>query len=86
MKIDNPIGFKRQHISTVLAQLAAQENCDGEPYDQMILAAQYIVKLERRIEDLESGLESLIYIASQCDGWEQFPPNALEAAEKVLSK
>lgn len=47
MKIDNPLnpGVK-QPIQTVLRLLAAQENCDGEPYDQLIQAADYIDLLE----------------------------------------
>ena len=53
MKIKNPLGFKKQHISIVLEQLAAQENCDGEPYDQMIEAAKYIRELEAKILELQ---------------------------------
>jgi len=56
MKIDNPLGFARLHISDVLRQLAAQENCDGSPYDQMVLAADYIRKLESRVVGLESRI------------------------------
>ena len=58
MKIDNPLSFKQAKIQSVLKQLAAQENCDGEPYDQMVLAAEYIDKLEARVafyEQLMTG-------------------------------
>lgn len=33
-------------IPTVLRQLASQESCDGDPWDQMIAAADYITHLE----------------------------------------
>lgn len=84
MKINNPLGFRYEHISSVLEQLASQENCDGEPYDQMVLAAKYIQKLERRIEDLEAGLNNLIEVAEKCDSWEAFPSSDLETAQKIL--
>ncbi len=38
-------------ISSVLNDLAAQENCDGEPYDQMVEAADYIDELESIIHE-----------------------------------
>lgn len=49
MKIVDPLSVthKKAHISDVLLKLASQENCDGEPYDQMVEAAEYIVRLER---------------------------------------
>ena len=37
-------------IQTVLRDLAGQEGCDGEPYDQMMEAADYIDALERELE------------------------------------
>jgi hypothetical protein len=37
-------------IQQVLRDLAAQENCDGDPYDQMIQAADYIDELESTIK------------------------------------
>ena len=54
MKIVDPLSVKgnKTHISTVLIGLASQENCDGEPYDQMMLAAEYICKLESKLKDL----------------------------------
>ena len=39
-------------IQTVLRDLAGQEGCDGEPYDQMMLAADYIDHLEKSVEVL----------------------------------
>lgn len=33
-------------IPNALNHLASQENCDGEPYDQMVAAAEYIEQLE----------------------------------------
>ena len=41
----NPLTGKPDGVVPVLRQLAAQENCDGEPYDQMQEAADYIDKL-----------------------------------------
>ena len=37
---------RRYPIATVLNRLASQENCDGEPHDQMVQAADYINELE----------------------------------------
>lgn len=44
----------------VLSDLASQENCDGEPYDQMQEASEYIQELEQKINDLETELEPYI--------------------------
>jgi len=41
----SPAGEQRD-VATVLHGLAAQENCDGEPYDQMQAAADYIREME----------------------------------------
>ena len=52
---DFPMGFitnpmspngTKQHICAVLRLLASGENCDGEPYDQMMQASNYIEYLE----------------------------------------
>ena len=48
--IVHPLRFPLAPIQQVLRDLAAQENCDGEPYDQMILAANYIDELEKQHE------------------------------------
>lgn len=52
MKIINPLSPKgtKEHISIVLHALASQGGCDGEPYDQMQMAADYILELEAKIE------------------------------------
>jgi len=52
MKIINPLSPKgtKEHISIVLHALASQGGCDGEPYDQMQMAADYIQELEAKIE------------------------------------
>lgn len=51
MKIINPLSPKKtkEHISTVLHALASQNGCDGEPYDQMQIAADYILELETKL-------------------------------------
>lgn len=46
LTVDN----KRAPIQQVLMDLAAQENCDGEPYNQMIAAAKRIDLLEATLE------------------------------------
>ena len=50
MRIENPLnpGVK-QPIQTVLRLLASQDGCDGEPYDQMMQAADYIDRLENSL-------------------------------------
>ena len=49
--IRNPLSAldRHQSIEHVLTHLASQENCDGEPYDQMTDAAQYIKDLKEFI-------------------------------------
>lgn len=41
-------------IATVLRSLASQENCDGEPYDEMMQAADYIRELQAKLAAAES--------------------------------
>jgi hypothetical protein len=50
--IVNPLSPSRvlEPIQTVLRVLASQNNCDGDPYDQMIEAANYIDRLEEIID------------------------------------
>lgn len=43
------VAGKAYPLSVVLLDLAAQEGCDGEPYDTMVAAAQYIDQLEEFI-------------------------------------
>lgn len=61
--IVNPLSVNgvKQPVQTVLRCLAGQNNCDGDPYDQMIAAADYIDQLEMKIKYLkekENGIES----------------------------
>jgi hypothetical protein len=45
-KIISPLSGKEELLSSVLYAMCGQENCDGEPYDQMQAAADYIRALE----------------------------------------
>ena len=56
MKINNPLTGEESHISVVLTMLASQENCDGDPYDQMMTAADYIIRLESQVANLQGTL------------------------------
>jgi len=49
----NPLSVsnKPQPIAGVLYILASQEGCDGEPYDQMCEAADYIRHLEAQLAE-----------------------------------
>jgi hypothetical protein len=47
MKVNHPLKSELCDIKTVLKDLASQEGCDGEPYDQMIEASDYIADLEK---------------------------------------
>ena len=60
MKIENPLSANeiKEHISTVLFALAGQNNCDGVPYDQMQIAGEYILQLEKQIKELKERLEN----------------------------
>ena len=53
-KIKHPLTGKMTPITTVLKDLAGQENCDGEPYDQMMEAAHYIDKLLELVTSYEN--------------------------------
>lgn len=46
----NPLTDNEESVASVLRSLASQENCDGVPYDQMQEAAEYIEKLEKKLE------------------------------------
>lgn len=50
-------------VQTVLRDLASQENCDGEPYDAMCHAADYVDILEKRVRELELKNEELSQLA-----------------------
>jgi hypothetical protein len=59
MEIVNPLSVNGslEPIQTVLRVLAAQGGCDGEPYDQMQLAADYIDELEHLIKHVTDMIE-----------------------------
>lgn len=59
MKVIHPIKKGMFPIQTVLRDLSSQENCDGEPYDQMWQAADYIDDLESRLEYLRGKLREV---------------------------
>lgn len=45
-------GYRKLYpIQTVLRDLAAQEGCDGEPYDAMVFAAGIIDDLQRQLQE-----------------------------------
>ena len=51
MNIKHPLKWNELYpIQTVLMDLASQENCDGEPYDQIIEASEYICELEDKLK------------------------------------
>ncbi len=47
---------------TVLRDLASQENCDGEPYDQMIEAADEIERLSHEPSRRPPALELVVNV------------------------
>jgi hypothetical protein len=50
---------KRHKISTVLSDLASQENCDDFEYDVMNIAAEYIDELEQFILNIKEKIDKL---------------------------
>jgi hypothetical protein len=50
-------------IRTKLYDLASQENCDGEPYDTMQDAADYIAQLEKERDELRAHND---YLLNEC--------------------
>jgi len=50
MYIKNPLTGNVERVQSVLRSLASQEGCDGDPYDQMTHAADYIDRLEELIQ------------------------------------
>jgi hypothetical protein len=57
MKILNPLTDNMEPIQSVLRSLSGQDGCDGEPYDQMQSAAEYIDSLEDQIKTVTGGSE-----------------------------
>ena len=60
MKVIHPIKNGTWPIQMVLRDLANQENCDGDPYDQMYQAADYIDDLETRLEFFREKLKEVV--------------------------
>lgn len=54
-----------EDIKTVLYALAGQGGCDGEPYDQIQQAADYIAELEKQIAELEKDNKRLDWLADK---------------------
>lgn len=50
-KYEHPGYQKPYPLSTVLADLASQEGCDGEPYDAMMFAAQHVAHMSSELDD-----------------------------------
>ena len=63
LKIMHPLRDKQYRIQTVLGDLAAQENCDGVPYDQMVEAASYINKIEASNANLVGVIKGMLAIS-----------------------
>ena len=59
--------------------------CGHEWYKGVDGSHQCSTYLLRRIRTLESGLQALISVAEDCDGWESFPLGALEHASDTLN-
>jgi hypothetical protein len=76
MRIRNPLTGKFEPIAAVLQSLASQEGCDGEPYDEMVAAAEYIEKLEERLTELCRASERMLETANQL-WWAQNPEEDL---------
>ncbi len=62
MKIKHPYTGKEISIQAALRDLASQEGCDGEPYDQMQLAAECIDRYESCITKIVQKCEEDIAI------------------------
>jgi len=58
MEIKHPLKFNKLYpIQEVLVDLASRENCDGESYDQMMEASEYISELEKNLVNVELRLK-----------------------------
>jgi len=53
-------GGKMKQLWVVLSDLASQEGCDGSPYDEMMIASEYIEELEKRFNDLSEALSPFL--------------------------
>jgi hypothetical protein len=88
MRIINPLNGKEQHIAQVLMGMASQENHDGEPWDQMQAAAEYII----RLEEINAMLEHNVMLwkmseahLRQTEELENAPNPAVAAIEFALA-
>ena len=58
MNIKHPLKWNELYpIQSVLMDLACQEGCDGEPYDQMVEAREYINELEGKLKNVLKIIE-----------------------------
>jgi len=58
MEVKHPLKWDKLYpIQTVLMDLASQENCDEEPYDQMMKAGEYISELEKKLNNVLKVIE-----------------------------
>ena len=64
-------------IAAELQRLASQENCDGEPYDQMVLAADEIQSLRAALKE---AIEALDYAVKCINCGMALPEPQLRAA------
>jgi len=67
MKVFNQLTGKENDIATVLSMLASQEGCDGEPYDQMQQAAEYIKHIDEFKNEMLIQLEKMEKHASSTE-------------------
>lgn len=51
---DSPLSFVKQPIWVILSDLASQENCDGEPYDQMLIAVEWMLDAITEIRQIRA--------------------------------
>ena len=87
-KIRNPLTGRRSDIVVVLTMLCAQDGCDGEPYDQMMEAAEYISDLRGHISELREALEAAVeqYAGYPPDVLAEIAPEWLEMARNAIEK
>jgi hypothetical protein len=69
MKIKNPLTGNDEPIPAVLQSLAGQEGCDGEPYDQMVAAADYIKWLEKLLREAARIMPPSIVSSRTTNAW-----------------
>jgi len=67
----------------------AFDSDDLDWQESVVLAEEVqdkLIELGSRIQELESGLERLIHLASECDSWESFPQQPLDAAYELITQ